>query len=113
MTSPVGRALALLLLAAVFFRAGSAPVAMIDSWADWKYGQWVWEHHRLPHHELFSSYGDPKIEPREDAWLAEVAYYLAVSRGGLEGVALPRPAFSCWRCGGRPARWAPPSPPRR
>jgi hypothetical protein len=88
MTSSLGRALALVLLAAVFFRAGSAPVGTLDSWADWKYGQWVWQHRALPDHDPFSSYSDPKTHARDGAWLAEVGYYLAVSRGGLEGAAL-------------------------
>jgi hypothetical protein len=88
MTSPLGRALALVLLAAVFFRAGSAPVGTLDSWADWKYGQWIWQHRSLPDHDPFSSYSDPKTHARDGAWLAEVGYYLAVSRGGLEGVSL-------------------------
>jgi hypothetical protein len=88
MTSPVWRALALVLLAAVFLRAGSSPVGMLDSWADWKYGQWIWQHRALPDHDPLSSYSDPKIHGRDGSWLAEVGYYLAVSRGGLEGVSL-------------------------
>lgn len=81
-------ALALVLLAAVFFRAGAAPVAHLDSWSDWKYGQWIWEHGRLPEREPFSPYGDPTPGVRDARWLAEVAYYLVADRAGLEGVAL-------------------------
>lgn len=88
MTIPVARALTVLLLAAVFFRAGFAPVAVLDSWADWKYGQWVWENRRLPSHDPLSSYSDPNLTARDGGWLADVGYYLAVSRGGLEGVSL-------------------------
>jgi hypothetical protein len=81
-------ALALVLLAAVFLRAGHAPVAILDSWADWKYGQWIWENKRLPEHDPFSLNTDPKIQARDGSWLAEVAYYLVVARSGLEGVSL-------------------------
>ncbi len=87
-TSAVARALALVLLAAVFLRAGSVPVAILDSWADWKYGQWIWENKRLPEHEPFSFSSPPKSQARDGSWLAEVAYYLVVARGGLEGVSL-------------------------
>jgi hypothetical protein len=83
----VVRALAVVLVAAVFLRAGSVPVGILDSWGDWKYGQWIWEHRQLPAHEPFSS-GGPAVAAREGGWLAEVAYYLVVARGGLEGVAL-------------------------
>jgi len=86
--SGVFRGLALVLLAAVFLRAGRAPIATLDSWADWKYGQWIWENRRLPTHEPFSSFSDPKVQPRDGSWLAEVGYYLVVARTGLEGVAL-------------------------
>ena len=82
------RALALVLLAAVFLRAGLAPIAILDSWADWKYGQWIWDNHQMPRQEPFSSYSDPKTPVRDGSWLAEVTYYLAISRLGLEGVAL-------------------------
>jgi len=86
--SAVTQALAVVLLAAVFLRAGFAPVAILDSWGDWKYGEWIWQNKRLPKHEPFSPYGDPKPELRDGSWLAEVTYYLVVARSGLEGVAL-------------------------
>ncbi len=84
----VTRALALVLLAAVFLRADLAPVAILDSWSDWKYGHWIWEHKQLPRHEPFSSYSDPGLPLRDGGWLAEVTYYLVIARTGLEGVAL-------------------------
>ena len=59
------RGLALVLLAAVFLRANMLPVASLDSWADWKYGQWIWDHRQLPSHEPFSSYSDPKTPVRD------------------------------------------------
>ncbi len=86
--SPFLRGLILVLLAAVFLRAGSARVANLDSWADWKFGQWIWEHRSLPRHEPFSPYSDPQRTIHDTSWLAEVIYYLASARGGLEGVAL-------------------------
>jgi hypothetical protein len=86
--SAAARALALVLLAAIFLRAGLAPVAILDSWSDWKYGQWIWEHRHLPQHEPFSSYSDPGLRVRDGGWLAEVAYYLVLARTGLEGVGL-------------------------
>jgi hypothetical protein len=86
--SGVARGLALLLLAAVFLRADGAPVANLDSWADWKYGQWIWEHKALPEHDPFSPYSDPKREVRDASWLAEVGYYLVAARAGPEGLGL-------------------------
>jgi hypothetical protein len=80
--------LAFVLLAGVFLRAGYAPVAVLDSWSDWKYGQWIWENRRIPTHEEFSPDSDRSIQLRDGSWLAEVIYYLVVSRSGLEGVAL-------------------------
>jgi hypothetical protein len=76
------------LLAAVFLRANFAPIGLLDSWSDWKYGEWIWQHRELPAHEPFSSYSNPKLELRDGSWLAEVTYYLVVSRGGLEAAAL-------------------------
>jgi hypothetical protein len=86
--SPFIRGLILVLLAAVFVRAGGVRVANLDSWGDWKVGQWIWEHRSLPRHEPFSPYSDPQRTMRDTSWLAEVTYYLASARGGLEGVAL-------------------------
>ena len=87
MTS-VTRACAALLVAVVFFRAGSAPIAPFDSYSHWKYGQWIWENRRLPTHEPFSPFSDKTIPLMDTRWLAQVLYYLAESRGGLEGVSL-------------------------
>ena len=84
----VARALTLVLLAAVFLHANRTPIATLDSWSDWKYGQWICEHRRLPQHEPFSSYSDPRLQVRDGSWLAEVIYSLVVARFGLEGVAL-------------------------
>src|SRR5947209_8744248 len=86
--SGLARGLALVLLAAVFLHADRAPVASLDSWADWKYGQWIWEHKGLPRREPFSPYSDPQREVRDASWLAEVGYYLVAERGGPEGLAL-------------------------
>ena len=86
--SALTRALALVLLAAVFLRAGAVPVANLDSWSDWKSGQWIWEQRRLPDHDIFSPYSDPQWKGHDSAWLAEVTYYLVGAKAGLEGVAL-------------------------
>jgi hypothetical protein len=84
----VARALAIVLLAGVFLRAGHAPVAILDSWSDWKYGQWICDNRQIPRHEPFSSYTHQGMPVRDGSWLAEVAYFLAVSRAGLEGLGL-------------------------
>jgi hypothetical protein len=87
-SSPLLRGLILIMLAGVFLHAGGARVANLDSWADWKLGQWIWEHKSLPRHEPFSLYSDPQRTVRDTTWLAEVIYFFASARAGLEGVAL-------------------------
>jgi hypothetical protein len=84
----VTRGLALVLLATVFLRAVSASVPGPDSWADWKYGQWIWEHEALPGQGPFSPNGGPQREVRDGRWLADVAYYLVEARTGPGGLAL-------------------------
>ncbi len=84
----VAAALAVLLAAGVFYRASSAPVAPVDSWSHWKYGQWIWEHRCLPDGEPFSPYSSPGAKSIDAQWLSQVVSYLAEARGGLEGVAL-------------------------
>src|SRR5579885_687687 len=87
--SAVARALALVLLAAVFLRAGAVPVAHIDSWADWKLGQRLWERGwPPPERDSLSPYGDPGVKVHDAGWLAQLAYYLVSARAGLEGVSL-------------------------
>jgi hypothetical protein len=88
LASGLVRGLALVLLAAVFLRANMLPVASLDSWADWKYGQWIWDHKGLPEREPFSPYTDSQRPVRDPSWLAEVTYYLVVTRAGPEGLAL-------------------------
>jgi hypothetical protein len=86
--SAVARGLALVLLAAVFLRAGTAPIAHIDSWADWKFGQRVWERGWPPERDALSPYDEPNVKVHDASWLAEVTYYLVSARAGLEGVSL-------------------------
>ena len=50
-------ALSILLLAAVFYRATAAPIAPVDTWNHWKYGEWIWQHQKLPEREPFSGSG--------------------------------------------------------
>lgn len=90
MTLPpaVGRALALLLLAAVFCHANRAPVAPFDSWSHLKYGHWISEHRKLPDREPFSPYSNPDVRIYDSCWLGQVLFAAADRRGGLEGVSL-------------------------
>jgi hypothetical protein len=85
----VPTALSVVLLAAVFFRATSAPIAPVDTWNHWKYGEWIWQHRKLPEREPFAGdIGDPNRRLVDPAWLAEVAGYLVYARAGMEGIAL-------------------------
>jgi len=82
-------ALGILLLAAIFFRAASAPIAPVDTWNHWKYGEWIWQHEKLPDREPFSPGTSDSNRPVVDpAWLAEVAGYLVYARAGMEGIVL-------------------------
>ena len=54
-SSRMMQVLGLVLLAAVFLRAVGASVPNLDSWADWKYGQWIWEHKALPGQDPFAN----------------------------------------------------------
>jgi hypothetical protein len=65
--SAVAPAVALVLLAAIFFRASNAPVWHLDPWAHWKFGQWICEHGRLPERDPFSPYSDHS-HPLVDVW---------------------------------------------
>src|SRR6516164_4613799 len=82
-------ALSLVLLAAIFFRASGAPIDPLDTWDHWKYGEWIWQHHKLPEREpfapAFSDQGRPLVDTM---WLSQVAGYLVYSRVGMEGIAL-------------------------
>src|SRR5262249_28857747 len=84
----LARALALVLLAAVFYRASSAPIHHIDTWGHWKYGEWIWEHGRLPEREPFSPYSDPSVRLTYSPWLSQLLCYLVYARLGMEGIAL-------------------------
>src|SRR5713226_4845575 len=79
----------IVLLAVVFHRAAVAPIAMVDTWSHWRYGEWTWEHKRLPEREplcpAFSEQNKPFVDT---AWLGEVAGYLVISRGGTLGISL-------------------------
>ncbi len=84
----LARAAVLLLLCAVFVRANFAPISTLDSYSDWKYGEWIRAHKELPKHEPFSPFSDPAREISGAGWLGQVLYSLPVSAGGLEGAAL-------------------------
>jgi hypothetical protein len=77
-----------LLLALVFFRASQAPIASLDTWGHWKYGEWIWQHGRLPEREPFSAYSDAGRPLLDSWWLSQVAGYLIYARWGMEGIAL-------------------------
>jgi hypothetical protein len=77
-----------LLLAAVFFRASAAPIWHLDTWSHWKYGQWIWQHGRLPEREPFSLYSDPNLPLVDTWWLSQVIGYLVYAAAGMEGIAL-------------------------
>src|SRR6516225_9573303 len=82
-------ALSLVVLAAVFFRASGAPIAPIDTWDHWKYGEWIWQHQNLPEREPFAPEFSDQSRPLIDtAWLSQVAGYLVYLRAGMEGIAL-------------------------
>src|SRR5262245_23818505 len=79
----------ILLLAAVFYRATSAPIYHLETWDHWKYGEWIWEHKKLPEHEPFAlMVGEQRWPLVDTAWLSQVAGYLVYSRAGMEGIAL-------------------------
>jgi hypothetical protein len=80
--------LGLVLLAAVFLRAVGASVPNLDSWADWKYGQWIWEHKALPGQDPFSPNGGPQRDVRDGRWLADATYYLVETHAGAGGLVL-------------------------
>jgi hypothetical protein len=86
--SAAAPALALVLLAAIFFRASNAPIWHLDTWAHWKFGQWICEHRRLPNRDPFSLYSDPSHPLMDSLWLSQVSCYLVYARLGMEGIAL-------------------------
>src|SRR5436189_4335112 len=81
----VGRALVLVLLAFAFYRGSSSAIHAIDTWSHWKYGEWIWEHGRLPTREPFSPYSDPHVRLLDMYWLGQVTAYLVYARAGMEG----------------------------
>jgi hypothetical protein len=87
--SAFGQALVPVLLAAVFFRASNAPIHHLDTWDHWKYGEWIYQHHRLPEREPFTpSFSDQSRSLVDTMWLSQVAGYLIYTRVGMEGIAL-------------------------
>jgi hypothetical protein len=84
----LGLALSLVLVAFAFYRASAAPLHPLDTWDQWAYGRWIWEHHRLPEHEPFTVYSDRGPTPAYTCWLSQVGGYLLYSAGGMEAVAL-------------------------
>jgi hypothetical protein len=84
----LARAAVLVLLCAVFVRANFAPIGTLDSYSDWKYGEWIRAHKELPTHEPFSPFSDSTRLTSGAGWLGQVLYSLPVSAGGLEGAAL-------------------------
>src|SRR6516165_8392563 len=89
MRHPYFLAATLILLATVFHHAATAPIALVDTWTHWKYGEWIWEHNRLPEREpLDAAYTDQDKPFVDTAWLGEVVGYLVISRGGERGISL-------------------------
>jgi hypothetical protein len=86
--SAAAPAVAMVLLAAIFFRASNAPVWHLDTWAHWKFGQWICEHGRLPERDPFSPYSDHSRPLVDTLWLSQVTCYLVYARLGMEGIAL-------------------------
>jgi hypothetical protein len=79
----------LLLLAVAFHHAASAPVALVDTWRHWKYGEWIWQHEGLPDREPLDPAYTEQDKPFVDtAWLGEVVGYLAMSSKGTRGVSI-------------------------
>jgi hypothetical protein len=85
---PAQAALVLVVLAIAFCRASNCPIWHLDTWAHWKYGQWIWEHGRLPERDPFSPYSDPKKPLVDHWWLSQVACYRVYAAAGMEGIAL-------------------------
>src|SRR5262249_49412494 len=89
MRHPYFLAATLILLATVFHHAATAPIALVDTWTHWKYGEWIWEHKRLPEREPLDATHTDQDKPFVDtAWLGEVVSYLVISRGVERGIAL-------------------------
>lgn len=88
LATPLARALTPLLLAGIFFLANGLPIHHLDTWSHWKYGEWIWQHGRLPTHEPFSPYSDRQTPLYDTWWLSQVLCYLVYSRLGMEGIAL-------------------------
>ena len=84
----VARPLAILLLAFVFYRASSMPIWHLDTWSHWKYGEWIWQHGRVPDREPFSPYSDAQTPLVDTWWLSQVVCYSVYTRAGMEGIAL-------------------------
>jgi hypothetical protein len=81
-------ALAIVLLAAVFFRTSNVPTRHLDTWGHWAYGRWIWEQKRLPEREPFTAYSDQGAHLLDTWWLSQVLCYGVYAAGGVEGIAL-------------------------
>jgi hypothetical protein len=89
MRQPLFIAATLLLLAFLFRHAASAPIALVDTWRHWKYGEWIWEQKQLPAREPLDAACTDQDKPFVDTeWLGEVVGYLVISRGGERGISL-------------------------
>ncbi len=85
----IALALAIVLLAAVFFRASNAPIWSVDTWGHWKYGQWISEHNlHIPPKDPFSRYTDAEGPLLDSWWLSQVLCYRIYAASGIEGIAL-------------------------
>ncbi len=81
-------ALSVVLIAAAFYRGSNSPIHHLDTWSHWKYGEWIWQHGRIPEREPFSPYSDKSQRFVDTLWLSQVVGYLVYDRLGVEGVAL-------------------------
>src|SRR5262249_25589736 len=68
--------------------ASGMPIWHLDTWSHWKYGEWIWQHGRLPDREPFSPYSDRQAPLVDTWWLSQVLCYWVYSRTGMEGIAL-------------------------
>lgn len=81
--------LATLLIVLLFVFFNVAPLGHSDIWGHLKIGEWIVDNHRLPEHELFSSFSDPTLPASNFQWLSQVIYACAFR-------------FGAWLVGGTP-----------
>lgn len=81
-------ALAVLLLAAIFYRTAAAPIGLIETWGRWALGRWIVQHGHLPEREPLTPFSSQDQPFLDTAWLSEVVGYKVYAAAGLEGIIL-------------------------